>query len=189
MTPAQAQWKAELDRASKAELEALLAQDLTAARIAYHQQVRFHPKRRWKADFVIDNLDLLIEIEGGTYIHRTGRTFVGKDGKRHEMQSRHLTPNGFHDDCEKYNQAALLGYRVFRFDAKMVRSGDAFLTIKHAYDLWHEQLAERITDNIEAEVQADLDWLHRYETRDEEEEDAEALWTTEDQWQEQIRNR
>ncbi len=75
------------------------------------REYRFHPKRRWRFDFAYPERRLAIEIEGGTWCY----------GKK----SRHTTAAGFSNDCEKYNAATLLGWRVLRFDSVMVKSGRA----------------------------------------------------------------
>ena len=46
-----------------------------------------------------------VEVEGGTWIN-----------------GRHNRGKGFAEDCEKYNQAALLGWRVFRLTIDMLEN-------------------------------------------------------------------
>lgn len=65
-------------------------------------------KRRWRADFAYPAMMLLIEIEGGVY-----------------SRGRHTRGAGFTKDCQKYNAAALLGFKVLRFTPQMVKSGEA----------------------------------------------------------------
>jgi len=36
-------------------------------------------------------------------------------------KSRHTTMSGYTGDCEKYNEAQILGWRVLRFTAKNIR--------------------------------------------------------------------
>ncbi len=81
------------------------------------REYRFHPVRRWRFDFAFIGpyRKLAVEIEGGTW-----------------GTSRHTTATGFHNDCEKYNTAALMGWTVFRFDSNMVRSGEAVEFLKKA---------------------------------------------------------
>lgn len=67
------------------------------------REYRFHPKRKWRADFAHPRALVLIEVEGGTWTH-----------------GRHNRGAGYRGDCIKYNHAALLGYRVFRFTADML---------------------------------------------------------------------
>ena len=51
---------------------------------------------------------IAFEFEGGVFMK-------GKTG--------HSSGKGFSQDCEKYNTAALFGWRVLRFTAPMVREG------------------------------------------------------------------
>lgn len=74
--------------------EDALAAALDARRIEYQREFRFHPKRRWAADFAFGNL--LVEVDG---------------------RGRHQTYVGFRNDCVKLNAAAALGYSVLRFPA------------------------------------------------------------------------
>jgi hypothetical protein len=66
--------------------------------IAYELEHKFHPKRKWRADIAILSLNVLIEYEGIS-----------------SRKSRHTTITGFSNDCEKYNQAQLLGWKVLRY--------------------------------------------------------------------------
>lgn len=68
--------------------------------IPYLREFRFHHKRRWRFDFFISDHNLAIEIEGGVW---TG--------------GRHTRGKGYISDCDKYNTATLMGYRVLRFTA------------------------------------------------------------------------
>lgn len=83
-----------------------LKMDLDAAGIKYIREFLFAHPRKWRADFLIAGHDLLIEVEGGTW-----------------NGGRHTSGKGYRNDCEKYNAAVLLGYRVLRFTADMVRDG------------------------------------------------------------------
>jgi very-short-patch-repair endonuclease len=60
------------------------------------REYQFHPTRRWRFDFASPSLMVAVEIEG---------------------RGRHQTIAGVRADCEKYNTAAALGWRVFRFPA------------------------------------------------------------------------
>lgn len=66
---------------------------------------KFHPSRKWKFDFAHMPTKVAIEIEGG--IHSGGR---------------HTRGQGFQGDCEKYHEAQLMGWRVFRLTSKMLNS-------------------------------------------------------------------
>lgn len=61
------------------------------------REFRFHPTRKWRADFAHLPSRTLIEIEGGIWV-----------------RGRHTTPKGFAADAEKYLEAALAGWRVLR---------------------------------------------------------------------------
>lgn len=60
-------------------------------------EYRFHPKRRWLADYAHVESRVMIELEGGVY----GR-------------GRHVRPKGFIDDCAKYNAATMMDWAVLR---------------------------------------------------------------------------
>ena len=70
----------------------------------------FHPRRKWRFDFAFPDKMVAIEIEGG----------VG---------GRHQRIGGFVGDCYKYNAAAGLGWRVFRYTTAMVMSGEAIAEV------------------------------------------------------------
>lgn len=76
----------------------------------------FHPTRKWRFDFADPKSKVAIEVEGGIY---TG--------------GRHTKPLGFIEDCEKYNEAAFLGWRVFRLPGKLITSAqlESIKTIIH----------------------------------------------------------
>ena len=80
------------------------------------QEYRFHPVRRWRFDFAWPEFKVALEAEGGTY------------GK-----GRHVRPTGFEKDCEKYNEATLMGWRVYRFTSKMIKSGEALEILERIF--------------------------------------------------------
>jgi very-short-patch-repair endonuclease len=49
-------------------------------------------------------------------------------------RGRHVTGKGFERDARKYNRAALLGWRVLRFTASMIASGEAIRDVKEALE-------------------------------------------------------
>lgn len=61
------------------------------------KEFRFHPPRRWRADFAHLPSRTLIEVEGGIFI-----------------RGRHNRAMGFLGDIEKYFEAAMAGWRVLR---------------------------------------------------------------------------
>lgn len=91
-----------------------------------NREYKFHPVRRWRSDFAWPDHGLLLEVEGGVYPH------MGSDGVLYP--GRHVTPGGFTADAEKYNEAALLGYRVLRVTKKHIRDGTAVNWVLRALD-------------------------------------------------------
>lgn len=78
-------------------------------------EFRFAPPRRWRFDWCWPEHMIALEIEGGVW---TG--------------GRHTRGSGFTKDVEKYNEAALLGWRVLRCTPKQVKSGEVFELLKRA---------------------------------------------------------
>ena len=66
-------------------------------------EFKFHPKRRWRFDLALPQHMVAIEIEGGVWTN-----------------GRHVRGKGFLSDIEKYNEAAVLGWRVLRFTPDML---------------------------------------------------------------------
>lgn len=69
---------------------------------------RFHPVRKWRFDFAFLEHKVAAECEGAIYVN-----------------GRHTRGAGFELDCEKYNAATSLGWRVFKFTPSMVKKGVA----------------------------------------------------------------
>ncbi len=94
---------------AQSELEATFALQLRAEGLPEpEREYRFHPTRRWRFDFAWPEKMLAVEIEGGTW-----------------SRGRHTRGAGFEADCEKYNAATLLGWRVLRFTRKHIASWTA----------------------------------------------------------------
>lgn len=77
------------------------------------RELKFHPDRRWRFDFGWPERKIAAEVEGGVY-----------------SGGRHTRGAGFTADCEKYNAAAALGWRVLRFTPAMIESGLAVQTLE-----------------------------------------------------------
>lgn len=96
------------------QLELLLATQIEQAGLPEPmRELRFHDTRRWRFDFAWPDAMLAVEVEGGVWIrgrHNRGRGFVG--------------------DCEKYNAATLLGWRVLRYTSSAIEDGTAILEIE-----------------------------------------------------------
>lgn len=97
------------------DLEETLAFQLRAAGIQFEREYRFHPARRWRFDFAVPNESLAIEVEGGVW-----------------SGGRHTRGKGFTEDCRKYNEAAILQWRVIRVTTEMIDSGEALDMIRRA---------------------------------------------------------
>ena len=95
--------------------ETLLAAQLSQAGIYYDREVMFARalKRRWRADFLVQPGDLLIEVEGGLYV-----------------AGRHTQGRGYEGDLEKYNAAVELGYTVLRYSPRQINDGSALEQIR-----------------------------------------------------------
>jgi hypothetical protein len=71
-------------------------------------------ERGWRFDFAWPDIQLAVEVEGGT---RYGR-------------SRHSTGVGFEQDADKYNRAAREGWMVLRYTTRMVNTGQAIVEVR-----------------------------------------------------------
>lgn len=79
------------------------------------KEYRFYKPRKWRFDYAIPLYKIAIEVEGGVW---TG--------------GRHIRPQGFLGDMQKYNTAALMGWRVFRTTPDKLLSNDTVLLLKNA---------------------------------------------------------
>jgi hypothetical protein len=68
-------------------------------------EYKFHPARKWKADYAWPEKRIALEKEGGVYKK-------GKDGQR---GGRHNRPQGFINDMKKYNALTEMGWKLFRY--------------------------------------------------------------------------
>ena len=71
-------------------------------------ELPFCEGRKWRFDLAWPSLKIALEIEGGIY-----------------SGGRHVRPEGFLSDMEKYNEAAALGWRVFRTTPQLIQRGNA----------------------------------------------------------------
>ncbi|WP_180001221.1 DUF559 domain-containing protein [Acinetobacter sp. YH12255] len=95
------------------EFEAKLARELKTLKIDFEQEFKFHPERKWKADFHLVGKKILVEVEGGIW-----------------SGGRHTRGKGYIGDMEKYNAATMMGYQVIRFSTEQVKSGLAIQQIE-----------------------------------------------------------
>ena len=93
--------------------ESELVIQLKALKIEFEREFKFHPKRKWRADFHLVEKMILVEVEGGIW-----------------SGGRHTRGKGYLGDMEKYNAATVMGYRVIRFSTEQVKSGLAIQQIE-----------------------------------------------------------
>ena len=111
--------------------EALLAWQLTQAGIPFRREHRFHPERQWRFDFALGGTfmhdpqyqqdvvwepeKIAVEVQGGTWIG-----------------GRHTSGAGYERDAEKFNEAAIIGWRILFVTPAMVEDGRALQVIERA---------------------------------------------------------
>jgi hypothetical protein len=71
-------------------------------------EYQFATDRKWRFDAAVPSKSIAIEIEGG-----------------HWAGGAHVRGKHFESDMEKYNRAALYGWRVLRFSHQQVLEGEA----------------------------------------------------------------
>lgn len=75
------------------------------------REFKFHPERRWRADYfwpyAAHGNDIALEVEGGVW-----------------TKGRHTRGSGFVKDMEKYNAMAAMGIRLIRLTPQQVKAGE-----------------------------------------------------------------
>ena len=89
-------------------------------------EYKFHPTRKWRFDFAWPHAFIALEIEGGVW---TG--------------GRHTSGAGFVKDMEKYNEAGLLGWRIFRVTPNQVKNGQAIVLLETIFQKRIEQASKK----------------------------------------------
>lgn len=77
---------------------------------------RFHPVRRWRFDLAWVPLLVALEFQGGGFV-----------------QGRHTRGPGHRADCEKFTEAALLGWRVMLVTTDHVKNGSVFVWLDRLF--------------------------------------------------------
>ena len=85
------------------------AMQLNANCIGHEREYKAIPGRRFAYDFYLPEYNLLIELQGGTWMKRSG----------------HNSGSGIQRDCEKLNLAVLEGFDVMHFTTDDVEDGTA----------------------------------------------------------------
>lgn len=100
-------------------LELVFMQQLKDARLAEHVEREYAfaaPERKWRFDFSWLPAGIAVEIEGGTWVG-----------------GKHVNPARFEGETEKYNEATLRGWRVFRFTSDQVNDGRAIAFMRRVF--------------------------------------------------------
>lgn len=102
---------------SKRSVPVPLDQQLKAWKLPpFETEFRFHSTRRWRFDYAWPDYKVACEVDGGG--------FVG---------GRHSRGIGMEKDCEKVNEAAILGWRVLRVTPRHVRDGSALSWLERMF--------------------------------------------------------
>ena len=83
--------------------------------VSIEREHRFHPTRRWRFDLAWPDKKVAVEVDGGAFI-----------------SGRHARGAGIRSDCEKFSEAAAMGWRVLRVLPEHVESGQALGWIERA---------------------------------------------------------
>lgn len=81
------------------------------------REVAFAKPRRFKCDWLFWGAMLMVEQEGGIFSH-----------------GRHVRGAGYLRDMEKYNIAALEGFRILRFTPQQIQTGDCLPVLRCALE-------------------------------------------------------
>ena len=92
----------------KRTAEELFCKHLDELGLRYEREVKFHPIRQWRIDFVLPDHRIGIEVEGAIWVG-----------------GRHVRGAGYQADLNKYNHATMCGYRILRFSTSDVQKGAA----------------------------------------------------------------
>lgn len=76
--------------------------------VNFKTEFQFVPGRKFAADWALPDHMILIEYEGLVF-NSNKKTSTGKSG--------HTTVGGYTSNCDKYNLATVLGYRLLRYTA------------------------------------------------------------------------
>lgn len=95
---------------AKRDLEATMLLHIRANELpAPECEYQFHPRRKWRFDFAYPEQLLALEVQGGIHMAKGG----------------HNTAAGITRDCEKGNEAVVLGWRVLHVTAAQIDDGSA----------------------------------------------------------------
>ena len=114
-TPSPAEiWAREEAAAKRRALEERLVLQMRAHGLPTpEREYRFDDVRKWRFDFAWPDFRVAVEVDGATW-----------------SSGRHNRGAGYEADAEKINAATALGWRVFRYTARRIRSGYAVNEIR-----------------------------------------------------------
>ena len=95
-------------------LEVVLAFQLHASGLTPERQYKFDPCRKYRADFAFPERRLIVEVNGGTWMVKSG----------------HSTGTGIQRDYEKANTAQMLGWTYLQFTSKEIYDGSAIKMVE-----------------------------------------------------------
>jgi very-short-patch-repair endonuclease len=102
------------------DLEDTFAFQLTTAGIEFEQQVKgLIPGRQFVMDFFFRKAKLIVEINGGTWMQKSG----------------HNTARGIQRDYEKANLAQLNGFMYLQYTSKELDNLEALDTVKQLLEM------------------------------------------------------
>lgn len=106
------------------DLEKLrLANPHLGDKLAWTREVLFAQRigRQWRSDFANLHYDILLEVEGGTWLPPSIK--IAKDGTAKAVAGggRHNRGAGYEEDCIKYSMASILGHTLIRVTTSQVK--------------------------------------------------------------------
>lgn len=90
---------------------------ITNGIICPYDEHSFHDKRKWRFDYAWPEFKIALEVDGGLWIPGGGR---------------HNRAGGYLKDCEKFNAAAVLGWRVLRVTPQQLLTMNTIEMLKGA---------------------------------------------------------
>lgn len=77
------------------------------------REYRFAPLRKWRFDFCWPDGKIALEVEGGIWVN-----------------GGHNRGSGFMKNIEKYNEAAIMGWRLIRVTPQMMENGEVMVLLE-----------------------------------------------------------
>ena len=110
VSPSRKKPKKTVKKASSLDIFPSLCKQITGYQCV--KEYGFHPLRKWRADYFLPEIKLCIEVEGGIF-----------------TRGRHVRPNGFKGDMEKYNTMSIMGLGFIRVIPSKLKSKQTFDSI------------------------------------------------------------